>query len=148
MIKNLTTIGLMAGGAIAAAVVSETAKSSLDIDDAFISVGATVAGVYLASKAKGKTRDIALGASTILGMNAISDTVNYAAQKTANPMIDKLSELLPTVKATNVLSNPELVLLPEQDAINYEHTSPAIIEGEEEGINGLYSTAPFQIGVA
>lgn len=144
MIKNLTTIGLMAGGAIAAAVVSETAKSSIDIDDAFISVGATAAGVYLASKTKGKSRDIALGAVTILGMNAISDTVNFAAQKTANPMIDKLSELLPTVKATNVLSNPDVS--EAQDAIDYEHTSPAIHEGD--GINGLYDSTPFQIGVA
>lgn len=144
MKTNLTKIGLMAGGAMAAAIASETAKSSLSIDDAFISVGATALSVYLASKAEGKTRDLALGASAILGMTAISDSVNYAAQKTNNPMVDKLSVFLPRVNATNLLANPTTDLEPVEDFINYENTSPAVIE-TEEGINGLNNTHSLNI---
>jgi len=147
--KDLSTVGLMTMGAIGAAVVNETMKSSLNVDDVFVSLGATAVGIFFASKAKGKTRDFALGATTLLGMNAISDSVSYAAQKTENPMIDKLSELLPTVNATNLLANPDVDLSSEQDALNYEYTSPATTENEGvNGLNNLNALNAFNTGVA
>lgn len=105
-------LAMLTAGVIAGGIVNETVKSSLEIEDAAISGALTAGGVFATAKTTGSLKNVLLGATIASAVSTVSDGVNLLAQKTNNPMIDKVSELLPSIKATNLLANisktPEL----------------------------------------
>lgn len=130
MKKEILSIGLMVAGGILGSIAQETAKSSIGLDDAYVSIAAAGGTIFLASQLKGDMKNVAMGASAVMGMNAISESAMLLAQKTSNPTVDKLVELLPHVKAPNVLANPNIAAPVDNVMIDNE--------GDQEGVQGLY----------
>jgi len=106
--SELIALGLMTGGGILGSIAQETAKASIGFDDAVVSAVATAGTMYAASKMDGNVKHLLLGASAVMAMNTVSEGATLLAQKTANPTVDKLVEILPRVKAPNVLANPKI----------------------------------------
>ena len=128
---DLLTLALMAGGGILGSIVQETVKSSVDIDDAYVSMAASAGTLFLASKIKGDIKHVITGASTVMAMNAISETANLVASKTTNPTVNKLVELLPRVSAPNLLASPSIAAPVDNFIEDAEYVD------DSEGVNGL-----------
>ena len=138
MKEELLKAAILVAGGVLGSIAQETLKSSVDIDDSLVSGAAAAGTLFLATKVDGNMKNLALGASTVMGMNALSEVATTMAQKSSNPTIDKLAELLPRVSAPNVLANPNVDIPVE----NIEDTS-LLEEGEdlpviqEQGVNGF-----------
>lgn len=133
---ELLKIGAMAGGGIIGSIAQSTTKSSLNVEDALVSAATTAGTIFLASKLKGNMQNMALGAAAVMAMNTISEGANMLAQKSANPTIDKIAELLPTVIAPNMLANPSLDI-PVDNFEDTDFTEDQAQDIIEEGVNGL-----------